>query len=67
MGLAYIYDKGGDGMEDVLVDRTKYNDNYIKYLYELALLDKIRNKEMVTEEESRRIKKHIENKYNIRD
>lgn len=54
-------------MEDVLVDRTKYNDNYIKYLYELALLDKIRNKEMVTEEESRRIKKHIENKYNIRD
>ena len=67
MGLAYTYDKGGDGVEDVLIDKTKYNDNYIKYLYELALLEKIRSKEMVTEEESRRIEKHIENKYNIRD
>lgn len=59
--------KGEDGVEDVLIDKTKYNDNYIKYLYELALLEKIRSKEMVTEEESRRIEKHIENKYNIRD
>lgn len=54
-------------MEDILMDRTKYNDNYIKYLYKLTLLNELKQSNRITDKEHQAIKNHIIVKYNVRD
>mgnify|MGYP001291927889 CR=1 FL=1 len=52
-------------MGDLYTDRAKYNDNYIKYLYKLALLKKIKNRQMISDKERQNIENYIISKYNI--
>ena len=52
-------------MDSFCIGDTKYNNNYIKYLYKLALLKKLKDKQMISDKENQNIENYIINKYNI--
>ena len=52
-------------MEDFCTDKSKYNNNYIKYLGQLTLLNQLTREKFITDKENEHMKKFLINKYKV--